>query len=611
MVRNKNIDQLNKNIAMNNTANTAIKGGEFLIRKTAPEDVFIPEDWNEEQGMILDMCKEFIQKEIWPNLDRIDSMEEGLMPSLLKKAGELGLLGISIPEEYGGMGKDFVSSMLVTEGLGSGHSFAVAHAAHTGIGTLPILYYGNAAQKEKYIPKLASGEWMGAYCLTEPGAGSDANSGKTKAVLNAAGTHYILNGQKMWITNGGFADVLTVFAKIDDDENLSAFIVDAHSEGISLNPEEKKMGIKGSSTRQIFFNDVQVPVENLLSERGNGFKIAVNILNLGRIKLGGAALGGSKAVINHSIQYANERAQFGRPIAKYGAIKHKLAEQAIRTYVTEAAIYRASQNVEDATKALIAGGMDEQKAKLKATEQFAIEAAIIKVHASEALDFVADEGVQIYGGMGYSAEAPMDRAYRDSRINRIFEGTNEINRLLTFDMMIKRAMKGELDLMGPAQKVADDLMAIPDFETPTDEPLVKEEKYIENFKKAILMIAGSAVQQFMMGMAKEQELIMYIADMTIETYAAESVLLRVQKLIKQKGAAAVPLQIAIAETYIFDAAQKINTYGRNALNHFATGDEGRMMQMGLRRFTKTADYNTIEARRKIAQAMIEAGKYIF
>lgn len=597
---------------MDKSTKKAIKGGEFLIKKTNPADIFIPEEWSEEQQMILEMCKDFVEKEVSPNLERIDAMEEGLMPELLDKSGALGLLSISIPEQYGGMGKDFVSSMLVTEGLGGGHSFTVAHAAHTGIGTLPILYYGNDAQKEKYIPKLGTGEWKGAYCLTEPSAGSDANSGKSQAILSEDGKNYILNGQKMWITNGGFADVLTVFAKIDDDENLSAFIVDAHAEGVTLNAEEKKMGIKGSSTRQIFFNDVKVPVENLLSERGNGFKIAVNILNLGRIKLGGAALGACKLVINQSLQYALEREQFGRPIAKYGAIKYKLAEQAIRTYVTESAIYRASQNVEDATKDLIEGGMDEQKAKLKATEQFAIEAAIIKVHSSEVLDYVVDEGVQIYGGMGYSAEAPMDRNYRDSRINRIFEGTNEINRLLTFDMMIKRAMKGELDLMQAAQKVAGDLMAIPNFDTaePT-RVLETEESYIDNFKKAILMIAGSAVQQFMLGLAKEQELIMYIADMLIETYVAESVMLRVQKLANTKGAENTELQIAIAQTYIFDAALRINTSGRNALNYFAEGDEGRMMQMGLKRFTKVADLNTIDTRRKIAAAMLAEGKYIF
>lgn len=592
-------------------AKQAIKGGAFLISKTAPGDIFIPEEWNEEQLMIRDMCLDFLEKEVFPNLDRIDSLEDGLMPSLIEKAGGLGLLGVSIPEEYGGLGKDFLTSMLVTEGLGAGHSFAVAQAAHSGIGTLPILYYGNEQQKKKYIPKLASGEWKGAYCLTEPGAGSDANSGKSRATLSEDGKYYILNGQKMWITNGGFADVFTVFAKIDDDENLSAFIVEANYEGISLNPEEKKMGIKGSSTRQIFFNDVKVPVENLLYERGKGFKIAVNILNLGRIKLGGATLGAAKRVIQKSIEYASTREQFGHPIAKYGAIKHKLAEQAIRTFATESAIYRASKDIDDATQSLIEGGMDEQNAKLKATENFAIEAAIIKVHASETLDFVVDEGVQIYGGMGFSAEAPMDRAYRDSRINRIFEGTNEINRLLTFDMMIKKAMKQELDLLQAAQKVAGELMQIPDFSAQADDTLLAaEEKAVEGFKKAILMIAGAAVQKFMMGMAKEQELIMNIADMLIETYVCESALLRVQKC-QSHNDPLTQIKSQMVQAYVFDAANRIYHWGRTALNYFAEGDEGRMMMLGLKRFTKVQDINSIALRREIAQHLLQAGKYNF
>jgi len=594
------------------SSKNAIKGGEFLIKETNANDIFIPENWNEEQLMIADMCRDFISKEITPNLEAIDKQTAGLMPSLLDKAGELGLLGISIPEEYGGIGKDFVTSMLTTEVIGAGHSFAVALSAHTGIGTLPILYYGNEAQKQKYIPKLASGEWKGCYCLTEPSAGSDANSGKTKATLSEDGKHYILNGQKMWITNGGFADIFTVFAKIDNDENLSAFIVEKNFGGITINAEERKMGIKGSSTTQVFFNDCKVPVENLLSERGNGFKIAVNILNLGRIKLGGAALGAAKAVITQSVNYANEREQFGRPISKYGAIKYKLAEQAIRTYVTESLTYRASQNIDDAIQALEAEGMDPITAKLKGTEQFAVEAAIVKVHASEVLDYVADEGVQIYGGMGFSAEAPMDRSYRDSRINRIFEGTNEINRLLAIDMLLKRAMKGQLDLMGPAMAVVKELTAIPDFGSSEEETLFsKEHKYIKGFKKAILMCAGAAVQKLMTQLSKEQEVIMYLADMLIELYASESVLLRVEQLVNNKGIAGNETKVAIAKTYIYDAAEKIHSAGRNALNAFAEGDEKRMMMMGLKRFTKTEDFNTTMARKAIASEIIAANKYTF
>ncbi|WP_129022398.1 acyl-CoA dehydrogenase family protein [Edaphocola flava] len=596
---------------MSNEAKTALKGGEFLIRDTKAEDIFIPEDWNEEQHMIADMCREFLEQNVFNQLDKIDQQEEGLMPSLLDKAGALGLLGMSVPEAYNGFGKDFVTSMLTTEVLGAGHSFAVALSAHTGIGTLPILYYGNEEQKQKYVSKLATGEWKGCYCLTEPDAGSDANSGKTKATLSADGKFYILNGQKMWITNGGFADVLIVFAKIDDDKNLSAFIVERTFEGITFNPEEHKMGIKGSSTRQIFFTDCKVPVENLLSTRENGFKIAVNILNLGRIKLGGAAIGASKEVISKSVNYANERQQFGRSISKYGAIKYKLAEQAIRTYASEAATYRASQNIEDATKAYISEGMDEAQAKLKGTEQFAIEAAMIKVHASETLDYVSDEGVQIYGGMGYSAEAPMDRAYRDARINRIFEGTNEINRMLSVDMMLKRAMKGELDLMGPAQKVAGELMSIPDFNTVEEGGFAKEHKYIGGFKKAVLMTAGAAVQKLMQNMAKEQEVIMYLADMLIETYVAESVLLRVEKVNLEHNDEQAALKADMARVYIFDAAERIFSAGRNALNSFAEGDERRMMMMGLKRFTKVDDFNTVAVRRKVADKLIEANKYCF
>jgi alkylation response protein AidB-like acyl-CoA dehydrogenase len=593
------------------TGKTAIKGGEFLIKETNADDVFIPEEWTEEQLMIAQTCSDFLEQEVFPNLDRIDALEEGLMPSLLDKAGELGLLGISVPEEYGGFGKDFTTSMLTTEVTGAGHSFAVALSAHTGIGTLPILYYGNEEQKQKYIPKLATGEWKAAYCLTEPGAGSDANSGKTKAVLSSDGKHYLLNGQKMWITNGGFADIFTVFAKIDEDENLSAFIVEKDFGGISFNPEEKKMGIKGSSTRQVFFNDCKVPVENLLSDRQNGFKIAVNILNIGRIKLAGAALGACKRVSTLSVQYANERQQFGRPIAKYGAIRSKLAKQAIKTYAVESAIYRASRNVEDKINELEAEGMDKHKAVLKGVEQFAIEAAILKVAGSEVLDFVVDEGVQIYGGMGYSAEAPMDRAYRDARINRIFEGTNEINRLLTVDMMLKRGMKGELDLMGPAQRVAGELMAIPDFGSEDTAPFAQEKKAIKNFKKAALMVAGAAVQKLMMQLSKEQEVLMNIADILIDTYMAESMMLRVEKLSGMRGDNAVELHMDMLKIFINDAADRINIAGKEAINSFAEGDEQRMMLMGLKRFTKVQPYNTKEAARRVAAKLLDENRYCF
>ncbi len=593
------------------TQATKIKGGEFLIKETNAQDIFIPEQWNEDQLMMKKMCDDFIDKEIMPILDRIDSQEEGLMPSLMEKAGALGLLGASVPEELGGLGFDFVTSMLTTEVLGAGHSFAVALSAHTGIGTLPILYYGNEEQKKKYIPKLATGEWKACYCLTEPSAGSDANSGKTTATLSADGKHYLLNGQKMWITNGGFADIFTVFAKIGDDKNLTGFIVEKSFGGISLNPEEHKMGIKGSSTRQVFFNECKVPVENMLSERENGFKIAVNILNIGRIKLAGAAIGGCKRIATNSIQYANERIQFERQISKYGAIRYKLAEQAIRIFASESATYRASFDMENAIEALIASGMDKGKATLKGIEQFAVEAAILKVHGSETLDYVSDEGVQIYGGMGYSAEAPMDRAYRDSRINRIFEGTNEINRLLTVDMILKRAMKGELDLMGPAQKVAQELVGIPEFGEADDTLFAYEKKLIINFKKAILLTAGGAVQKLMTSLSKEQEVIMNIANMAIETYVAESTLLRVEKMVSMKGEAECEVHIAIARSYINSACDKIWVEGKEALNSFGEGDELRMMLMGLKRYTKQEPFNAKNARQTVAQKLIAENKYCF
>jgi alkylation response protein AidB-like acyl-CoA dehydrogenase len=587
----------------------ALKGGEWLVKETNCEDVFTPEEWTEEQLMIAQTCRDFISAEVNPILDRIDSMEEGLMENLMDKAGELGLLGTSVPEEFGGFGSSFNTGMLVAEATGSGHSFSVAISAHTGIGTLPILYYGTQAQKEKYLPKLASGAWKASYALTEPSSGSDANSGKTKAVLSENGETYSITGQKMWITNAGFANVFIVFAKIEDDKNLTAFIVEGDNPGLTLNAEEKKLGIKGSSTRQVFFNNCVVPVENMLSDRGNGFKIAVNILNIGRIKLGAAAIGGGKNTINHSVRYANEREQFGSPISKYGAIRYKLAQQAILTYATESATYRAGQDIENATNAFEAGGMNPDEAKLKGVASYAVECALLKVFGSEAIDYIIDEGVQIYGGMGYSAEAPMERAYRDARINRIFEGTNEINRMLTVDMMLKKAMKGELDLMGPAKAVAGELMSIPDFGDEDTSLFTAEKKYLKNYKKVALMIAGSAVQKLMQTLSKEQEILMNLADILTNIYVAESMLLRTEKMVGIKGQEACLDQIDMTRIFFYDTADVINKAGKDALNSFADGDELTMMNMGLKRFTKVAPLNVKEARRRVAATIIDANKY--
>lgn len=588
----------------------ALRGGEFLIRETTADAIFIPEEWTEEQLMMKQMTLDFVEQRIIPNLERIEQQEEGLVPQLMEEAGELGLIGSSVPEELGGMGLDFKSTMLITEAIGGAHSFSVSFSAHTGIGTLPILYYGNDAQKKQWIPGLASGQLKGCYCLTEPSAGSDANNGKTTAKLTEDGKHYLINGQKMWITNGGFADVMIVFAKIDDDENLTAFIVDGHAEGISKNPEEKKMGIKGSSTRQIFFNDVHVPVENLLYERQKGFKIAVNILNIGRIKLGGAVLGAAKDACTHAVRYANEREQFGRPISKYGAIRYKLAESAIRLFTKESALYRATQNIDDAIAALKAGGMEHGEATLKGIADFAPECAMMKVLGSEVLDYVVDETVQIHGGMGYSAETRAELAYRDARINRIFEGTNEINRMLTVDMILKKAMKGEIDLMTPAMAISSELTGVPDMTPPPTDLFEKQLQYVRNFKKAILMVAGSAAQKLMMSLAKEQEILMNIADMAIWAYTAESTILRVQKLRGLRGDDAdLSVQEAIMRVYTYQASEWIHSTGKEALLAFAEGDELKVMLMGMKRFAKTEDFNTKEARQLIAKHLIEKNEY--
>lgn len=591
--------------------NKAITGGEFIIRDVSCDEIFTPEDWTEEHLMMKQTAKDFVNSRVVPNLEAIDNQEEGLMPKLLEESGELGLLSSSIPESLGGLGMDFKSTMVITEGVGGGHSFAVSFSAHTGIATLPILYYGNEAQKQKYIPGLASGKLKGCYCLTEPSSGSDANSAKSKATLSEDGAHYILNGQKMWITNAGFADIFIVFAKIDDDENLTAFIIEKEYDGITMNPEEKKMGIKGSSTRQVFFNDVKVPADNLLYERGKGFKIAVNILNIGRIKLGGVVIGACKEGIDYSIRYANEREQFGRPIAKYGAIRHKIGEMTIQTYAAETAVYRATQNIDDAIQALESSGVEHGQATLKGIASFAPECAMMKVVCSEVADYVVDEAVQIFGGMGYSAETQVERAYRDARINRIFEGTNEINRMLTVDMILKKAMKGEMDLMGPAMEVANELTGIPEFGPPPTDIFDRHHIYIKNFKKSILMVAGAAAQKLMMTLAKEQEILMNIADMMNWAYTAESLVLRVQKLHQAKGEDVASIQLDMMQTYVYSVADKINIAGKEALNSFAEGDELKMMMLGMKRFTKVAPFNCKEARRRVADTCIAKNEYCF
>ncbi len=592
---------------MSNTKTTTEKplaGGEWLIKES--DQIFIPEDFNEEQVMVRDMCLQFLAADVIPIIERIDKAEPGLMPSLMVKAGEQGLLGASIPEEFGGLGKDFITSTLVNEGLGGGFSFSVAIAAHTGIGTLPILYFGTEEQKKKYIPKLATGEWKGAYGLTEPNSGSDALGAKTSAVLSPNGKHYLLNGQKCWITNGGFADIYTVFAKVDG-EKFTAFIIERGMEGFTQGPEEHKMGIKGSSTVQLYFQDCKVPVANVLGEIGRGHVIAFNILNIGRLKLCAAALGAAKYAMDISINYAITREQFKTSISNFGAIKHKLADMAIRTWVAESGLYRTAKWIEDKEAELLAKGMPFNESLLGAAEEYAIECAMLKVEGSEVLDFVVDEGVQIHGGNGFSDEYPISRAYRDSRINRIYEGTNEINRLLTVDMVLKRAMKGQLDLMGPAMAVAKELTSIPEFGSDDESPFANELKAVKNLKKAILMVAGAAVQKFMMKLSDEQEILMNIADMAILTFHAESALLRVIKM--NNGGDSI--QANMMRVYLTDAVDAVNKAGKDAINAFAEGDEQRMMLLGLKRLTKMQPFNTKKARRLIADALIEAGKYSY
>jgi alkylation response protein AidB-like acyl-CoA dehydrogenase len=588
-----------------------LKGGEFLIKETDAKDIFIPEEFDEEQQMIAQTCEDFLDTEIYPILDRIDNQEKGLMRDLIGKAGELGLLGISVPEEYGGFEQSFVTSMLASAAMGSGYSFSVAYSAHTGIGTLPIVYYGNAEQKEKYLPKLASGEWAASYCLTEPNAGSDANSGKTNAVLTEDGKHYILNGQKMWITNGGFADVLTVFAKIDNDRVLSAFIVDSDSEGIVINAEEKKMGIKGSSTVQLFFNDVKVPVENLLGKRGQGFRIALNILHMGRIKLGGTVIGAARRAITQSVVYANERKQFGQPISNFGAIKHKLAEQVIRTWVTESAVYRVSKNIDDMIEILLAEGKDKPVATIEGIAHYAIEAALLKVFGSEVLNYVVDEAVQIFGGMGFSAETDVDRAYRDSRINRIFEGTNEINRLLVVETTIKKALKTGFDVVRFANSIIKNIDEAGDMTIPVNDYFAEKRFYIRNFKNTALMLLGALSEKFDRKIITEQEILMNISDIIMMIYGAESTMLRVEKLESIKGAENVSVLKDILDVYVYDSLCSINKSAKDAVNSFVTGEELNIMHDRIDVFTKQSPVNVKDARRRIADILIEENRYCF
>ena len=589
----------------------AVKGGEFIVRETNPEEIFIPEEFNEEQRMITQTCQDFLDAEVIPNLDKLDNHEEGLMSSILKKSGELGLLGISIPEEYMGFGQDFTTSMLVADVLGAGYSFSVAYSAHTGIGTLPIMYYGNEEQKQKYLPGLASGELLGAYCLTEPGAGSDANSAKTKAVLNEAGTHYILNGSKMWITNGGFADILTVFAKIDNDRILSAFIVERDFPGISFNPEEHKMGIKGSSTVQIFFNDCEVPVENFLGKRGDGFRIALNILNLGRIKLGASVIGASKISINQSVQYSNERKQFKTLISNFGAIKYKLAQQVIKTFANETALYRMSRNIDDAVKRNIANGIDKGQANVEAQREFVIEAALIKIFGSEMLDYVVDEGVQIHGGMGYSSETPIERGYRDSRINRIFEGTNEINRNVTADTLIKKGQKGELPIFEEAAKIIESIDTLPENPKFNGNYFDNIKLTVSNFKAVFLMLVEAAQKKFQRTLAREQEILFNFADIIMVSYIAESLYLRTAKLQKIKSENALNIYKDILNVYLFNASNEIYNQGIEAIYSFVDEPDQEKYIKALRYFSKVKPVNIKEARRRIADKLIDDNKYMF
>jgi alkylation response protein AidB-like acyl-CoA dehydrogenase len=592
-----------------------IRGGQFLVKETKCEDIFTPEDFSEEQIMMRDSVKEFVDKELWPNKERFEKKDYALTEEVMKKAGDLGFLSISVPEAYGGMGMGFVNTMLVCDYIsGATGSFSTAFGAHTGIGTMPITLYGTEEQKQKYVSKLATGEWFGAYCLTEPGAGSDANSGKTKAVLSEDGKYYSITGGKMWISNAGFCQVFIVFARIGDDKNITGFIVENDpSNGISLGDEEHKLGIRSSSTRQVFFNETKVPVENMLAGRGDGFKIAMNALNVGRIKLAAACLEAQRRTISGAVNYANERQQFKTPISSFGAIQAKLAEMATNAYVGESASYRAAHDIETRINIRTQEGNTHQEAELKGVEEFAIECSILKVAVSEDVQSCTDEGIQIFGGMGFSEDAPMESAWRDARIARIYEGTNEINRMLSVGMLVKKAMKGHVDLLGPAMAVAEELMGIPSFDTPDYSELFAEEKeMIAKLKKVFLMVAGSAVQKYGPQLEDHQQLLMAASDILIEIYMAESAILRTEKLAKKEGADKVQEQIAMAQLYLYHAVDIINEKGKEGVVSFAEGDEQRMMLMGLKRFTKYTNMpNVIRLREKIAAKLISENQYCF
>lgn len=589
---------------------TALKGGEFLIKDSSTEDIFIPEELTEEQRMIQETVRDFLHNEILPVVDRIEVQEEGLAPQLLEKMAELGLLGAHMPEIYGGMELDTNTNTLIGDAIGPAGAFTVSYAAHIGIGMLPILYFGNDDQKNKYLPRLINGELKAAYCLTEPGSGSDALAAKTRADLSADGKNYILNGQKMWISNAGFADIFIVFAKIDGDK-FTGFIVERNTPGLTLGAEEKKLGIKGSSTRQVFFENAAVPAENVLGQIGKGHLIAFNALNIGRFKLCALSLGGAKYSVTSAIKYANERIQFGVPIASFGAIQHKLAEQTIRIFASESALFRTSHLMELKKQEFEAEGADFAQAKLKAAEEYAIECSILKVTGSEALDYVVDETLQVHGGMGFSEEGTAARAYRDARINRIYEGTNEINRLLSIDMLLKRAMKGALDIVGPAWDVQKELASMPAFEK-LEGTYAEEHKAVKDFKKAVLMVAGAAAKLQMEGkldLKDEQEILMNVADMLADLFLAESLLLRVEKLAGMTGKVNQEVYDAILKVFLHDATLRMNKNATDALASFAEGDLLRTMLMGLKRFTKYPAQNVKALRRVIAEVLVDANEY--